>query len=65
MTNHGVISCELLRTLAEEAWDGGDTHRAAVCAQAIDTLMLELLQQDEGRQIAADEVPLIVPADRA
>ena len=60
-----AISYELLRTLAAEAWDLGDMNRAAWLAAHVDAAMLRSLQQDEGREVGADKVPLIVPADRA
>lgn len=59
------ISFELLRTLAAEAWDLGETDRAAFFAQPMDSAMLSALQHDEGGKVGTDKVPLIVSADRA
>ena len=58
------ISWELVRTLAEEAWDRGDLHDAARLGSVVDAAMLAQLQ-NEGSQAGADEVPLVMPADRA
>ena len=58
------ISYDLLRTLAEEAYDRGDMERAAQLAQPMDEAMLQRLQEGEGNKVSPDEGPLIVPTDR-
>lgn len=65
MRERSNIAYGLLRHMAETAWEQGRLAEAQRMSACVDAAMLERLAHSEGRQVGADEMPLIVAADRA
>jgi len=65
-TMSNTISYELLRRLAEDALDQGDTERAAAILRPLEEAPASALADaHKRRQIRADEMALVMLADRA
>ena len=63
MMHTSNIACDLLRRMAEAAWDRGGAAEALALSGWVDAILLEALQAGEGLQVGTDEVSLVVPAD--
>ena len=65
MREKSNIAYGLLRRMAETAWEQGRPAEAQRMSAFVDAAMLERLTSGKGRQVSADEVPLIPAADGA
>ena len=65
MREKSNIAYGLLRHMAETAWEQGRMAEARRMSAFVDAAMLERMASGVGRQVGADEVPLIPAADGA